>query len=194
MGCYRRGMLRRLVPLALLLPLALTACTASIPDPVPSPVVSDGPVVSDAPVAPAASGLPACDAIATAVAAITAGLTYDEATSTAQTAPEAYDQRVCVWITADGTGQVGITVAALPFLQTELDAYGAMPGAIADDRLAVHGGVLETLAAGDRDDGILDSPLYLFDLEYSVTVQAVSTPIGFADSVDAAFAVRDLVN
>lgn len=179
---------RRLLPLALVIPLALSACSAPTPDPVPSPAITAGPA------APAAGGLPACDAIATAVAAITAGLTYDEATSTAQTAPEAYEQRVCVWVSADGTGQVGITLAALPFLQTELDAYGAMPGAIADDRLAAHGGVLETLAAGDADDGILDSPLYLFDLEYSVTVQAVSNPIGFGDSVDAAFAVRDLVN
>ncbi len=179
-----------LLPVALLLPLALSACTTpapAAPEPVPSPVVGDGTV------APAASGLPDCDTISTAVTAITAGLTYDTATSAAQTAPEAYDQRVCVWLTADGTGQVGITVAALPFLQSELDTYGAMPGAIADDRLAAHGGVLETLAAGDGDDGILDSPLYLFDLEYSVTVQAVSTPIGFSDSVDAAFAVRELV-
>ena len=186
-------MLRRPAPLALLLPalllpLALAGCTAPAAEPAPSPVASDGPV------APAASGLPACEEIGSAVAAITVGLTFDESTSAAQTAQEAYDQRVCVWTSSDGSGQVGVTLAALPFLQTELDAYGAMPGAIADDRLAVHGGVLETLTTGDGDDGVLDSPLYLFDLEYSVTVQAVSTPIGFSDGVDAAFAVRDLVN
>jgi hypothetical protein len=184
-------MLRRLAPLALLLPLALTACTAPTPTATPAPIASGGSVGT---VGPAASGLPACEQIAPAVAAITAGLTFDESTSAAQTAQETYDQQVCVWTSADGASQVGVTLAALPFLQTELDAYGAMPGAIADDRLAAHGGVLETLAAGDGDDGILDSPLYLFDLEYSVTVQAVSTPIGFADGVDAAFAVRDLVN
>ncbi len=195
----------RLTPPALaaglLIALSLAACTAS-----PPPASTPSAAPSDAgtpPVSPGSSGiLPTCDAIAPLVVALTPGLVFDADVSLAQTAPEAYDQSVCVWVSADGASQVAVSVAAIPFLETELDAYGTLPNAIADDRLALHGAVLQTLRADDPADGHLDGPLYLFDLEYSVTIQGATTAgtvasalpqLTMASTVDAAFAVRELV-
>lgn len=185
----------------LLIALSLAACTAS-----PTPASTPSAAPSDpgtAPVSPGSAGiLPTCDAIAPLVAALTPGLVFDADVSLAQTAPEAYDQSVCVWVSADGASQVAVSVAAIPFLETELQAYGALPNAIADDRLALHGAVLQTLRADDPADGHLDGPLYLFDLEYSVTIQGATTAgtvasalpqLTMASTVDAAFAVRELV-
>ena len=185
------------IAVALLTAATLAACTSA-----PAPAATGEP-------APAASGssgaaggtLPACEAVATAVVALTDGLAFDADVSLAQTAPEAYAQRVCVWVSPDGTTQVGVTIAAIPFLDTEIAAYGALPNAIADERLARHGAVLQTLQVDDPADGHLDSPLYLFDLEYSVTIQGGTTGVSadllpqltIVDSVDAAFAVRELV-
>jgi hypothetical protein len=186
---------------ALLIALSLAACTAA-----PTPASTPSAAPSDAETAPASPGgagiLPGCDAIAPLVVALTPGLAFDADVSAAQTAPEAYDQSVCVWVSADGASQVTISVAAIPFLETELQAYGTLPNAIADDRLALHGAVLQTLQADDPADGHLDGPLYLFDLEYSVTIQGATTAgtvanalpqLTMASTVDAAFAVRELV-
>jgi hypothetical protein len=129
-------------------------------------------------------------------------LALDSATSLAQEAQEEYDQRVCVFRSADGAAAIGITIAAIPFQQTELDAYAQRPNALPDDRLAARSAVLQTFETGDGDDGVLDSPLYLIDTEWSITIQGVAdgSSIGVAlpqltlqGATDAAFAVRDLV-
>ncbi len=177
----------------------LAGCTAPAPAPEPSASSSPAPAASGgAPTGP----LPTCAAIGEAIVAITSGLVYDEAVSTAQTAPEAYDQRVCVFVADDGATQVGVTIATIPFLQEELDAYSTLPGAIADDRLGDSGAVLQTLDAADREDGHLDSALYLFDTTHSITVQGYSTAgdlatvlpdLSVTAATDAAFAVRALL-
>ena len=129
-------------------------------------------------------------------------LVLDSATSFAQEAQEAYEQRVCVFRSADGASAIGVTIAAIPFQQTELDAYAARPNALADDRLAARSAVLQTFDTGDGDDGFLDSPLYLIDTAWSITIQgttegstvAVALPqLTVPTATDAAFAVRDLV-
>lgn len=169
--------------------LALAGCT-SVP-PVEAPTTA--PTV--APAAPAANGtLPSCDAVGTALGALVAELPFDEAAS-APSATESYEQRVCVFGPADG--RIGVTVAAIPFLDTELEVYGDSPNALADARLAEHGAVLQTLSLGDGDDGHLDSALYLFDLEYSITIQqsgsTVLAQLTVPAAADAAFAVRALI-
>jgi len=185
-------MLRR-VPAALIiaaLGLALAACT-STPEPAASPTT--GPTA--VPAAPAVQGaLPSCAAVSTALGALVAELPFDEAAS-APAVAESYAQRVCVFGPADG--RIGVTIAAIPFLDTELATYGASPNALADARLAEHGAVLQTLALGDADDGHLDSALYLFDLEYSITIQqagpTVLAQLTVPAAADAAFAVRALI-
>lgn len=145
--------------------------------------------------------MPSCDEVTVATGAITDGLSYDADLSASQTADEAYPQRVCVYTVDDAT-QVGVTIAEIPFQQTELDQYATLPGAIADERLDEHSGVLQTFVAGDGDDGHLDSPLYLFDTRYSITIQGVSSEGSTVESLpaltvvaaaDAAFAVRELL-
>jgi hypothetical protein len=177
--------------------IVLAGCTAPAPE--PSPTASQPPAASGS----TSTGLlPTCAAIGDAIVAITSGLVYDETVSTAQTADEAYDQRVCVFVTEDGATQVGVTIATIPFLQEELDAYATLPGAIADERLGDSGAVLQTLDAADREDGHLDSALYLFDTTHSITVQGYSTAgdiatllpgLSVAAATDAAFAVRALL-
>ena len=148
------------------------------------------------------SGLPACEIIAAAVLGLVDPLVLDSATSLSQEAQEDYEQRVCVYRTADGTAAIGITIAAIPFQQTELDGYAARPNALTDDRLEARNAVLQTFEAGDGDDGVLDSPLYLIDTTWSITIQGVadSSTVAIAlpqltlqTATDAAFAVRDLV-
>lgn len=176
----------------------LTGCTAPGSAPSPSPASTPGTTTPSAP----SGAFPQCDAVAEAVGGLVEGLEYSEETSTAQTAPEAYEQRVCVYLTPDGNAQVGVTIAAIDFLQSELDLYATLPNAIADDRTAERGAVLQTFMAGDGDDGHLDRSLYLYDLAVSVTVEGYSATGSTAESlpqltlpaaVDAAFAVRALV-
>jgi hypothetical protein len=176
----------------------LTACTsAPTPDPEPPTPAPTGSIVTGG------GSFPGCDEILAAMPEVLSGLAYDETVSAGQTADEAYEQRVCVYTTADAATQVGVTLAAIPFLDTELDAYGASPTAIADDRLAEHHAVLQTLKPGDVDDGHLDSALYLFDKDYSITIQGLSKDgsvttaslpqLTIIAATDAAFAVRDLI-
>lgn len=195
-----------LAPLLLLTTTALVGCTASPAAPGTDPTSTEGstapnPFVTES-AASDAGMLPSCEAVASVVSSLTTGLEYDAALSLKQTSPEAYAQRVCVWVSADGATQVGVTLAAIDFLDTELAAYGALPNALADERLAEHGAVLQTFQTGDADDGHLDGALYLFDLRYSVTIQGLTTAgasadllpqLTVVDSVDAAFAVRDLI-
>lgn len=170
--------------------LALAGCS-SVPEPTPTPTT--GPTSGGA--APAATGaLPSCDAVGTALGGLVAGLPFDE-TASAPAVAESYEQRVCVFGPADG--RIGVTIAAIPFLDTELATYGASPNALADARLAERGAVLQTLALGDADDGHLDSALYLFDLKYSITIQrsgpTVLAQLTVPAAADAAFAVRALI-
>lgn len=178
---------------------ALTGCTNPAAPPAPSPSAEPAPSATGAP----SSTFPECDEVAAAAAGILGGLEYHEQTSIDQTAPEAYEQRVCVYLTPDAGAQVGVTIAAIRFLQSELDTYATLPNAIDDERNAQRGSVLQTFVAGDGDDGHLDRSLYLFDLEVSVTVEGYSASGSTTDSlpqltlpaaIDAAFAVRALVD
>ena len=197
-------MLRPLAAAAVLvLGALLAACTATSP-------TTNGPTLdppSAAPTGePSGSGgggiLPACELVAAAVFGLVDPLEFDSAASLSQEAQEEYDQRVCVYRSADGTAAIGITIAAIPFQQTELDGYAARPNALSDARLEARHAVLQTFEAGDGDDGFLDSPLYLIDTSWSVTIQGVTEDSTVAvllpqltvtTATDAAFAVRDLV-
>ncbi len=198
-------MLRPLAAATLLtLGVLLAGCTATPAAPV-DPTL--GPVEESPTAAPGGSGgaggnLPDCDAIAAATFGLVDGLEFDAATSAAQEAQEEYEQRVCVFRSVDGAAAIGVTIAGIPFLQTELDAYAARPNALTDPRLAARGAVLQTFETGDGDDGVLDAPLYLIDTAWSVTIQgiaegstvAVALPhLRVQTAIDAAFAVRDLV-
>ncbi|MGX5681206.1 hypothetical protein [Schumannella luteola] len=180
----------------LLAALALAACTSPAPEPTPTSS-------STSTSAPAAGGrLPSCDDVGLAVADLAAGLSYDEARSAGQTAQEAYDQRVCVFVSPDGGTQLGVTIAAIPILQEELDLYGTLPGVIADERTSDGSAVLQALDADDSADGHLDSALYLFDTVHSITIQGHSDAGALATELpgltvpaatEAAFAVRGLL-
>jgi len=181
--------------------LALAGCTSmppATPATTPSPQVGSGSASGTS-----AKNLPNCDEVTAAIGTLADPFALNAEASAIQTAPEDYDQRVCVYLSGDALSQVGITVATIPFQQTEIDGYATLPNAITDDRLAQYDGVLQTLATDDAADGHLDSPLYLFDTRYSITVQAVSTgePIAtllpnlsVETATEAAFAVRALLN
>lgn len=186
-------MLRRsILPAAgVLAALALAGCTAA-PQPSATPTAAppaDGGTGSAAP-----GILPSCEQVGIALGSLIDGLPYDDADSV-PSAQEAYEQRVCVFGPTDG--RIGVTIAAIPFLETELQAYGASPNTIDDPRTRQHGAVLQTLQLDDAADGHLDSALYLFDLEYSVTIQQSGTTVLAQLTVpaasDAAFAVRELI-
>lgn len=183
-----------------LLAISLAACTAA--SPTTPPGGDQQSTTGSAPTNAARGPLPTCDEVTAAIGALPGPLVFNAEASETQTAPEAYDQRVCVYTNADVTTQVGVTIAAIPFQQTEIDHYMTLPNAIADDRLEQYEAVLQTLATGDGDDGHLDSPLYLFDVDYSITVQAISLgeplatvlpDLSVEAAADAAFAVRALL-
>jgi hypothetical protein len=105
-------------------------------------------------------------------------------------------------VTDDAAAELGITIAAIPFQQPELDAYATLPNSISDPRLEPFGGVLQTFVTGDGDDGHLDGALYLIDTQRSITVQGIGTAGTTVDALpqltltaaaDAAFAVRTLI-
>lgn len=182
---------------ALITAVLLSACTSNpvAPRPDPAPTASTG---------SAASGrFPTCAEVTAAIGSLVGELEFNAATSEAQTAPEDYEQRVCVYTTTDSATQLGVTIAAIPFQQAEIDSYATLPNAIADARTAQYGAVIQTLGPDDDTDGILDSALYLFDTTYSITVQGLSTgdPISVSlpqltvpAAIDAAFAVRGLLD
>lgn len=190
---------------AIALAALLAGCAggpAAEPDaPTLGPVTTAPTLAPDAP-AGGPGRLPQCEVVAASMFGLVDDLELDVATSRAQEAQEAYDQRVCVYRTADGSAAIGITIAEIPFQQTELDAYAQRPNAIADPRLDAHQAVLQTFETGDGDDGHLDSPLYLIDTEWSVTIQGVAEGSSVAEklpqltlptAMDAAFAVRELI-
>lgn len=189
------------VSAAALLVGVLAGCTAA---PAPSGASSPAPESTSAP-APSGGGssrLPACSSVTETLGALIDGLTINTDLSASQEAQEEYDQRVCVFTTDDAATQLGVTIAAIPFQQGELDSFATLPNALTDPRLEQHGGVLQTFTLGDGDDGHLDSALYLFDTEYSVTIQGFATSgstlatlpaLTLPAATDAAFAVRALV-
>lgn len=137
-----------------------------------------------------------------AVASFIVGLHFDETVSARQTAPEAYEQRVCVFVSDGGSTQLGVTIAALPLLEEEIALYSTLPGVIYDDRTADGSAVLQLLRADDAEDGYLDSALYLFDTVHSITIQGRSDAgslaselpgLTVAAATEAAFAVRALL-
>ena len=191
-------------PSAAILALLLAGCTgAAAGGPAANPPITGAPT-SPAPtlVAGGTAHLPTCEAVTTALAGLQGDLVYNAGVSASQAAQETYDQRVCVYTTADTVTQLGVTIAAIPFQQAEIDGYATLPNAIADGRLAQYKGVLQTFVKGDGDDGHLDSALYLFDTAISVTIQGVSKgdptsvtipQLTLPAAEDAAFAVRALV-
>lgn len=199
-NCYRHSMLSRIAAAsaALVAVALLSGCTSNPVAPQPEPTASAG---SSAP-ATAGGRLPTCAEVTDAIGSLVGSLAFNATTSEAQTAPEDYAQRVCVYETEDSVTQLGVTIAAIPFQQAEIDSYATLPNAIADDRLAQYGAVIQTLGPDDAADGTLDSALYLFDTTYSITIQGVSTgdPIAVSlpqltvsAAIDGAFAVRALL-
>ena len=193
-------MRRTLIALAAssLLLAGLAACSAAAPT---APPGGDSTGATPATNVPRPK-LPTCDDVTAAIGALPGPLVFNQEASTNQTAPEDYEQRVCVYTNADTTTQVGVTIAEIPFQQTEIDNYKTLPNAISDERTAEYDSVLQTLDTGDGDDGHLDSPLYLFDVNYSITIQAIAITEPLATALpdlsleaatDAAFAVRALL-
>jgi hypothetical protein len=178
---------------------ALAACTPASNPAIDEPVPAlSNPATTGA----AGSLLPSCEAIAAELGNLDDALTYNLELSTSQTAEEAYDQRVCVFTSDDSSTQLGVTIAAIVFQQAELDGYATLPNSISDDRLTASGAVLQTFLVEEGLNDHLDSPLYLFDTKYSITVQGESESgstlatlpaLTVGAAADAAFAVRALI-
>jgi hypothetical protein len=190
-----------IISAALIVTAVLAGCSTA-PSDSPTGSVSLPPESSAAPdrIDGGPGRLPDCDAIAAAMSGLVDGLELDAATGLAREAQESYEQRACVYRTGTGAS-IGVTIAGIPFQQTELEAYAARPNAIADDRLQARHAVLQTFETGDGADGSLDSPLYLIDTEWSITIQGVADGSTIAETfpqltlpaaIDAAFAVREL--
>lgn len=199
---------RRLLPVAAAtsaaaLAILLAGCTATSGT-AANPVITAAASASPSPTAAAGGSthLPTCDAVTTALAGLQADLAFNPDVSATQTGQEAYEQQVCVYTTPDKVTQLGVTIAKIPFQQSEIDSYGTLPNAITDPRLKQFKAVLQTFKTNDGDDGHLDSALYLFDTAISVTIQGITTggstmttlpQLTLPAAVDAAFAVRALV-
>ena len=147
------------------------------------------------------AGLPECDVIGEAASALLTGLDYSERLSSVPLPAEAYAQRLCVFSTADETAQIGITIAAVPLLPTEIELYATMPTSVADERL-VDGQVLQRYSLTDDPAGPLSGALSLFDAGVTVTVQGFTTTGDLATALpqltvpvatDALFAVRAIL-
>ena len=201
---YRSEVRPTVLAPAVLLVLALSACTPGGTHSTAEPsAVAPSPSSAGGTDAEGPSPFPTCDEVASSLDALLTDLEYDADLSAAQTAPEDYAQRVCVFRTADGGAQIGVTFAAIPFQQSELEAYRELPNSIADDRLAQHQAVLQTFQTDDGADGHLDGPLYLFDEQVSITIQGYAADrsstveslptLTLAAATDAAFAARALV-
>ncbi len=178
---------------------ALAACTPSSNPVIDQPVPA---LTNPSATGGATSSLPSCESIAAELGSLDDALTYNLEVSTSQTAEEAYDQRVCVFTSEDSSTQLGVTIATIAFQQAELDGYATLPNSISDDRLSASGAVLQTFLVEEGIDDHLDSPLYLFDTEYSITVQGESASgstlatlptLTVGAAADAAFAVRALI-
>lgn len=186
---------------ALALTAALTGCTAQ-QSPSDAPVPS-GTASNDAVVSNESTTLPACSEITTAMGTLVTDLTYNRTVSAGQLGQESYPQRVCVYTNADESVQLGVTISEIPFLESELEQYGQLPTAIADERATAIHSVLQTLAVENGPGDHLDSTLFLYDTTYSIAILGQSVQGDTTDSLpgltvaaaaDAAFAVRALIN
>ena len=149
----------------------LSGCTSNPVAPQPEPTASAG---SSAP-ATAGGRLPTCAEVTDAIGSLVGSLAFNATTSDAQTAPEDYAQRVCVYETEDSVTQLGVTIAAIPFQQAEIDSYATLPNAIADDRLAQYGAVIQTLGPDDAADGVLDSAAIVDNIRWDKAPPKVPT-------------------
>jgi hypothetical protein len=181
---------------------ALTGCTPT-PDSAgsPTPQPTSG-AASSAPSNDSAT-LPACELITDALGALAGGLEYNEKVSVGQLGQETYEQRIGVYTSTDESVQLGVTISVIPFLATELEAYGALPTAIADERAVAIHAVLQTLAVENGPADHLDSTLFLYDTTYSIAILGQSAngdtsaalpllTVGAAS--DSAFAIRALIH
>ena len=81
------------------------------------------------------AGLPVCDVVEGAAGSLVDGLAFSERLSAVELPAEAYAQRLCVFSNADDSAQIGITIATVALLPTEIELYASMPTSVADDRL-----------------------------------------------------------
>lgn len=186
---------------ALVVAAALTGCTpTSDAAGTPTPQPTSG-AASSAPSNDSAT-LPACELITDALGALVDGLEYNQKVSVDQLGQEAYEQRICVYTSPDESVQLGVTISVIPFLESELETYGALPTAIADERATAIHAVLQTLAVENGPTDHLDSTLFLYDTTYSIAIlgQAASGDTAAAlpqltvgAASDSAFAIRALI-
>ena len=184
---------------------ALAGCTGGAA-PSPSPTAGGGGLLpsagpsADLSTDPAA-GLPECDAVGAAAGSLLDGLAFSERLSSVELPAEAYAQRLCVFSTDDESAQIGITIAAVALLPTEIELYASMPTSVADDRL-VAGQVLQRYSTGDDPAGPLSGAESLFDATVTVTVQGFTTGAPMPEvlpgltvpaATDALFAVRAIL-
>lgn len=183
---------------ALAVGLLLAGCTAGTAQEAADPLLTGTPTAAaPTPVAGSKAHFPTCEVVATTLAGMQGELVYDPITSASQTAQEAYEQRVCVYSSPDNQTQLGVTMASIPFQQSEIDGYAALPNAIADARLAQYRGVLQNFTSSDDD-----FRLSLFDVAISITIQgrskagptsATIPALSLQGATDAEFALRALV-
>ena len=182
--------------------LLLAGCaTAPTTAPTPGASASAGGGTGGTGASVDASWMPDCTAVGTAIAPLLTGLAFSERLSAVELPAEAYAQRLCVFSTPDESAQIGVTIAAVPLLDSEVELYAQSPTAVADPRLAA-GQVLQVSTIADADDGHLDGALSLFDAGMSVTLQGYALggstagplpQLTVAAATDAAFAVRAIL-
>jgi hypothetical protein len=181
---------------------ALAGCTPT-PDSAGSPTPQPSSAASSAAPSNDSATLPQCALVTGALGALADGLEYNEKVSVGQLGQEAYEQRICVYTSPDESVQLGVTISVIPFLETELEAYGALPTAIADERATAIHAVLQTLAVENGSADHLDSTLFLFDTTYSIAIlgqsaggetSAALPQLTVGAASDSAFAIRALIH
>ena len=184
---------------------ALAGCTDAS-TPTPSPTSNGGGLLPSAdasadPSTDQGAGLPECDVVEGAAGSLVDGLAFSERLSAVELPAEAYAQRLCVFSNADDSAQIGITIATVALLPTEIELYASMPTSVADDRL-VAGQVLQRHSTTDDPAGALTGAESLFDATVTVTVQGFTTGAPMPEALpgltvtaatDALFAVRAIL-
>ena len=169
--------------------------------PSPDATAGGGLLPTTDPAADPGAGLPDCDAVAEAAGPLLDGLAFDERFSSVELPVEDYAQRLCVFSTDDESAQIGITIATVALLPTEVELYSTMPGVMPDDRL-VDGQVLQRTSITDEPTGALTGSLSLFDSTVTVTVQGSAPQGSIAEALpgltmpaatDALFGVRAIL-
>jgi len=196
----RRPALAPAIALVAAAGILLAACTSTT-TPTPAPTSGGGLLPTAEPSVDPGAGLPDCDAVAAAAGPLLDGLAFNERFSSVELPAEAYAQRLCVFSTDDESTQIGITIAAVALLPTEIELYATMPSTLDDDRL-VDGQVLQRTSITDEPTGPLTGALSLFDATVTVTVQGYTPTGSLAEALpgltvpaatDALFAVRAIL-